>query len=102
MEAIWSKMRGRSKTSYNEKLALAWFLQNLGYRDDAIVEVFKYAVDFKEGKTRYYLERSRRPDGSPRYRMFRCSTMRARGLCTGCGYDRNPVGWVYAGWAKST
>jgi len=95
MEAIWSKMKENSRTSYNEKLALAWFLQNLGYRDDAIVEVFKHMVDFKEEKTRYYLEHSRNSDGSPRYRMFKCSTMRARGLCIDCGYDRNPVSWVY-------
>jgi hypothetical protein len=94
LKAIWSKMKEKSKASYNEKLALAWFLQNLGYRDDVIVGVFKHAVDFKEGKTRYYLERSRKPDGTPKYRMYKCSTMKSLNMCLGCGYGKNPVSWV--------
>jgi DNA primase large subunit len=95
LKAIWGKLREKREISHSERLALAWFLQNLGYNDDAIIELFKHAPDFKEAKTRYYLSRSRKPDGSPKYRMYNCSTMKSLSMCLGCGYNKNPIGMVY-------
>jgi len=94
LKAVWGKLRESREISHSERLALAWYLQNLGYSDDAIVELFKNAPDFKEEKTRYYLKRSRKPDGTPRYRMYKCSTMKSLNMCLGCGYDRSPIGWT--------
>jgi hypothetical protein len=94
LKAIWGKLREKREISHSERLALAWFLQNLGYNDDAIVGLFKNAPDFNEKKTRYYLKRSRKPDGTPKYRMYKCSTMKNLNMCLDCGYGRNPVSWT--------
>ena len=94
LKAIWGKLREKREISHSERLALAWFLQNLGYNDDAIVGLFKHAPDFNEKKTRYYLKRSRKPDGTPKYRMYKCSTMKNLNMCLDCGYGRNPVSWT--------
>jgi hypothetical protein len=94
LKAVWGKLKGKSEIAHSERLALAWFLQNLGYSDDAIVELFKNAPDFNEKKTRYYLKRSRKPDGTPKYRMYKCSTMKNLNMCLDCGYDKNPVSWT--------
>jgi len=97
LNPITAKLKEKSEISHSERLALAWYLQNLGYNDDVIVELFKNAPDFKEEKTRYYLKRSRKSDGAPKYRMYKCSTMKSLNMCLGCGYDKNPVSWTLRG-----
>ena len=65
------------------RLAIAVEHLHAGYSVDQIVSLFQHQTDFKEEKSRYFVEHALKS----KYKPFKCSTIRALGFCLGekCG-----------------
>jgi len=95
IKGIWEKFKARIEVSHDERLAVLWFLMNLGYDKEKVIEVFKLLPDYNEKRTRYQVEYAYKR----KYKMFNCETMRKRGivsseLCERCplnGRYKNPI-----------
>jgi len=100
IKAIYQKFKARIEVSHDERLAVLWFLTNLGYKPEEIIEVYKMLPDYDERKTEYRV----RYGYVRKYMMHNCETMRNRGLvseelCEKCpvrerGY-KNPLCWRF-------
>jgi len=75
------------------RLNLVLFMKWVGYGvEDCVNLLRRYARDFREGVTRYYVEHAFGLRGSRKdYSMYSCTKLKELGLCQGCGWGRNPV-----------
>jgi len=100
IKIIWEKFKAKIEVSHLERLAVLWYLLNLGYRPKEVIEIFKLLPDYDDHKTQYQVNYAYKR----RYKMFNCETMQKRGLaneelCARCsvrerGY-KNPLCWRF-------
>jgi DNA primase large subunit len=68
--------------SHNERLALVFFLSNLGMDADEILQLFSKAPDFDVERSRYYVEHAMGlRGGGTKYKPFGCPKLKTFGIC---------------------
>ncbi len=94
---IISAMVRAGDIDHNQRLVLVWYLHWVGYDAERVIEFFaKHAKDYNEKVTRYQVEYAFKRG----YLVPSCKTLREKegwkGICLGCGWDKNPVTYTYA------
>ncbi len=94
---IVNAMVSAGDIDHSQRLVLVWYLRWVGYDAERIIEFFaRHAKDYSERVTRYQVEYAFKRG----YLVPSCKTLREkegwRGICLGCGWDRNPVTYTYA------
>jgi hypothetical protein len=92
-----SELVGTGELNHYARFNLVLFMKWVGYGVEDCVNLFgRYARDFREEVTRYYVEHAFGLRGSRKdYSMYSCAKLRELGLCQGCGWDRNPVTYFF-------
>ena len=86
------------RLSHIGRFTLTSFLINAGATEKDVMDFFKTASDFDEGKTRYQVEHiSGGRGGKTRYTPPKCDTLRTHGLCVGpdelCKRVKHPLSY---------
>ncbi|MBS7612230.1 hypothetical protein KEJ27_08550 [Candidatus Bathyarchaeota archaeon] len=76
-EALNNRLDGGN--GHMMRLAVAVEFLNRGYTVEEVVPLFQSQLDFKPGKTRYFVEKAKEKG----YKPFKCSTIRRLGFCIG-------------------
>jgi len=92
-----NELVGTGELDHYARLNLVLFMKWVGYGvEDCVNLLRRYAKDFKEGVTRYYVEHAFGLRGSRKdYSMYSCVKLKELNLCQGCGWDRNPVTYFF-------
>lgn len=82
IKQILDKLNRGIGVSHNERLALVFFLSNLGKDADEILQAFSKAPDFDAERSRYYVEHAMGlRGGGTKYKPFGCPKLKTFGLC---------------------
>lgn len=82
MKQIVDKLNKGIGVSHNERLALVFFLSNLGKDVDGILEAFSKVPDFDASRSRYYIEHAMGlRGGGTKYKSFGCPKLQTFGIC---------------------
>lgn len=82
IKQILSKLDRGIGVSHNERLALVFFLSNLGKDAEEILQAFSKAPDFDAERSRYYVEHAMGlRGGGTKYKPFGCPKLKTFGLC---------------------
>jgi DNA primase large subunit len=82
IKQILDKLSKGIGVSHNERLALVFFLSNLGKDADEILQAFSKAPDFDAERSRYYVEHAMGlRGGGTKYKPFGCPKLKTFGIC---------------------
>jgi DNA primase large subunit len=82
IKQILDKLNRGIGVSHNERLALVFFLSNLGKDADEILQVFSKAPDFDAERSRYYVEHAMGlRGGGTKYKPFGCPKLKTFDIC---------------------
>lgn len=70
---------------------MVWYLRWVGIDREEAVRLFKYTKNYKEHVTRYHVNYAY----DHGYLTPRCERLREKGLCLGCGWNKNPTTYTY-------
>nr|MDO8097907.1 hypothetical protein [Candidatus Njordarchaeota archaeon] len=83
IKRILDKLNRGIGVSHNERLALVFFLSNVGKEIDDILRAFSNVPDFDVARTRYYVEHAMgMRGGGTKYKSFGCPKLQTFGLCS--------------------
>lgn len=83
MKQILDKLNRGIGISHNERLALVFFLSNVGKDIDDILQAFSKVPDFDVTRTRYYVEHAMgMRGGGTKYKSFGCPKLQTFGVCS--------------------
>jgi DNA primase large subunit len=83
MKQILDKLNRGIGISHNERLALVFFLSNVGKDIDDILQAFSKVPDFDAARTRYYVEHAMgMRGGGTKYKSFGCPKLQTFGVCS--------------------
>jgi DNA primase large subunit len=82
IKQILDKLSRGIGVSHNERLALVFFLSNLGKDAEEILQAFSKSPDFDAERSRYYVEHAMGlRGGGTKYKPFGCPKLKTFGLC---------------------
>jgi DNA primase large subunit len=82
IKQILDKLNRGIGVSHNERLALVFFLSNVGKDIDDILQAFSKVPDFDATRTRYYVEHAMgMRGGGTKYKSFGCAKLQTFGVC---------------------
>jgi DNA primase large subunit len=82
IKLILDKLSKGIGVSHNERLALVFFLSNLGRDAEEILQVFSKSPDFDAERSRYYVEHAMGlRGGGTKYKPFGCPKLKTFGIC---------------------
>jgi DNA primase large subunit len=82
IKQILDKLSKGIGVSHNERLALVFFLSNLGKDVDEILQAFSKSPDFDAERSRYYVEHAMGlRGGGTKYKPFGCPKLKTFGIC---------------------
>jgi DNA primase large subunit len=82
MKQILDKLSKGIGVSHSERLALVFFLSNIGKDADEILQVFSKSPDFDAQRSRYYVEHAMGlRGGGTKYKPYGCPKLKTYGLC---------------------
>jgi DNA primase large subunit len=83
MKQIFNKLSEGIGISHSERLALVFFLSNIGKDVDEILQVFSKSPDFDAQRSRYYVEHAMGlRGGGTKYKPYGCPKLKTYGLCS--------------------
>ncbi len=96
MKTLYDSLSSGKSIPHVGRFALTSFLVNIGVSQEDIMQLYKAASDFNEGKTRYQVQHISRSRGENRpYIPPKCSTLKTHGLCISpekiCSEVRHPL-----------
>lgn len=77
VEEILKKAQEGQNLIHNERLFIVWFLLNLNFPVDSIVNIFSTLPDFDEKKTKYQVKYAKKKGYVP----YKCLTLKSLKLC---------------------
>jgi DNA primase large subunit len=82
IKQILDKLDKGLGVSHSERLALVFFLSNVGKDVDEILQVFSKSPDFDAQRSRYYVEHAMGlRGGGTKYKPYGCPKLKTYGLC---------------------
>lgn len=82
IKQILDKLGKGMGVSHNERLALVFFLSNIGKDVDEILQVFSKTPDFDAQRSRYYVEHAMGfRGGGTKYKPYGCPKLKTYGIC---------------------
>ncbi|MBD3227208.1 MAG: hypothetical protein GF329_03385 [Candidatus Lokiarchaeota archaeon] len=89
---IISKTKNGINLSHFERLVLVFFLLNIDFTVDEILNIFKLQPDFDEERAKYYIEHAAgKVGGRTKYKSYNCVKIQSfQGICK---KDEDPWGW---------
>jgi DNA primase large subunit len=90
---IINKAKSGMNLAHFERLVLVFFLLNIDFTVDEVINIFKLQPDFQEERARYYIEHAAgRVGGRTKYKPYNCIKLQSfEGICK---KDSDPMGCV--------
>lgn len=89
---IINKTKNGINLSHFERLVLVFFLINIDFTVDEVLNIFKLQPDFNEERAKYYIEHAAgKVGGRTRYKSYNCVKIQSfQGICK---KEEDPRGW---------
>lgn len=92
INSIINKAKSGMNLAHFERLVLVFFLLNIDFTVDEVINIFKLQPDFQEERARYYIEHAAgKVGGRTKYKPYNCIKLQSfEGICK---KDSDPMGW---------